>query len=96
MPLCCSAAVRGHIAGEYASGARVAESRNALFPSHIPVGKDDGRFSTMYLSHHTLEFDRANGTLRVSWPGEQTFFSAEETRELLHMLENLRDEIMGS
>ena len=95
MPLRSSAAVRGHIAGEYASSARVAESRNALFPGHIPAGKDVGRFSTMYLSHYTLEFDRADGTLRVSWPGDQTLLSAEETRELLAMLDSLRDEILG-
>jgi len=49
----------------------------------------------MYLSHYTLEFDRADGTLRVSWPGDQTLLSAEETRELLAMLDSLRDEILG-
>ena len=60
-----------------------------------PIHKNDGRFSTLYLSHHTLEFDRADGTLRVSWPGDQTLLSAEETRELLAMLDSLRDEIVG-
>src|SRR5438270_11541269 len=89
MPLYCSAAVRGHIAGDYASSARVAESRNALFPGHIPAGKDDGRFSICYLANHTLEFDRADGTLRISGSGGQTFLSAEENRELLGMLDSL-------
>ncbi len=66
-----------------------------IFFYSIGSGLQLARFVTQRFGRYTAEYDRADGSLRLCWSGEQTFLSAEETRELLDVLDCLRDEIVG-
>lgn len=44
------------------------------------------RFIIEDLGRHTAEYDIWDGSLRLSWPGEQTFLSNEEVIRLQEVL----------
>ena len=46
----------------------------------------NNRFSSTEIGPYTVEYDRNDGTLRTSWPGDQIFLSVEEASELRDFL----------
>jgi len=49
----------------------------------------NNRFTVEYVGLYTVEYDKADNSLRLSWPGGQLFMDANEARALLSFLQQV-------
>ena len=49
----------------------------------------NNRFVVAYIGLSTVEYDHADSSLRLSWPGGQRFLSEQEARRLLAFLQQV-------
>jgi hypothetical protein len=47
------------------------------------------RFATLHFGNYTAEYDHADGSLRLSWSGSQTFLDKDEAQALFDFLNDV-------